>query len=156
MSSPGRWSGALITAALIAGVVAEPAAAKVTFAGIGDVRLSMSEAEVTSVLGEPTSKAEARNAQAVNLRYRRQKIDVVLHREEDRVVGVATTSRAERTSSGLGVGSSTRVLRAKLRGEKCGSARETTVCSVERAGRVMDFVIRGGRVVSVAVSDSGG
>ena len=156
MSSPGRWSSALISAALIAAVVAEPAAAKVTFSGIGDVRLSMSEAEVTDALGDPTSEFRAPNPEAVHLRYKRHKIEVVLFRDEDRVVGVTTTARGQRTRSGLGVGSSSGVLRDKLRGEKCGSVRETTVCSVERNGRVMDFKIRGGKVVSVAVTASGG
>jgi hypothetical protein len=139
-------------AALAAGTIAEPAAAKVTFAGIGGVQLSMSEADLTSELGSPSSSVPARNPEAVTLRYRSHKLEVLLHRGMDRVVGVYTTSRAQRTTAGLGVGSSTPVLRARLRGEKCGVAQDTAVCSVERSGRVMDFSIRRGKVFRVAVT----
>jgi hypothetical protein len=155
MSSPGRWSGALIAAALAVGAFAEPAAAKVTFAGIGDVRLSMSEAEVNDALGTPSASKPARNPDAVTLHYPRRKLEVLLHRGQDRVVGVYTTSRGQRTSSGLGVGSSSPVLRARLRGEKCGAAQRTVLCSVERDGRVMDFWIRSGKVYRVAVTTAG-
>jgi hypothetical protein len=155
MSSPGRLAGALTAAAVVLGVAAQPAAAQVTFSGIGEVRLHMSESEVHDVLGPPSDTEPAPNPEAVNLRYHRVKIDVMVHRQDDRVVGMTTTSRAQRTSSGLGVGSSTSVVRSKLRGEKCGTARETLVCSVERRGRVMDFRIRRGKVVSVAVTTVG-
>jgi hypothetical protein len=158
MSSPGRVIGALITTALAIGALAGPAAAKVTFSGIADVRLNMSETAVRDALGTPTSTAPARNPDAVSLTYRRHKIEVVVHRARDRVVGIVTTSRAQRTSSGLGVGSSTRSVRAKLRGETCGAVRRarTLLCSVERRGRVLEFTIRRGKVVRVAVVAAAG
>jgi len=150
-SSPGRLAGAMTVAALMLGAIAEPAAAKVTFSGIGAVHIGMSEADVTGALGRPSSSASGRNRATKMLVYRRQKLEVFLHREEDRVVSVGTKSRAQRTSSGLGVGSSTSVVRAKLRDEKCGTARGVMVCSVQRGERVMDFEVKRGKVFRVAV-----
>jgi hypothetical protein len=149
-----RWTGALMTTAVVAGLVAGPAGAKVTFSGIGDVRLNMSEAAVREALGTPSSSRSLRHGdrEAVTLLYRRRKIEVVLDRDADRVMGVKTTSRAQKTSSGLGVGSSLRSVRDKLRGEKCGTALRVLVCSVERGESVIDFDLRRGKVVRVSVS----
>jgi hypothetical protein len=152
-TSPGRLAGALTTAAIFLGVLAQPAAAKVSFDGINGARLNMSKAELTDALGQPSSTQPGRNPASEILRYRRRKLDVTLHREQSRVVSIGTTSRAQRTSSGLGVGVSAALVRAKLRGEKCGTARTTTVCSVQRGNRVMDFEIRRGKVIRVTVTD---
>lgn len=150
-----RWTGALTTTAVAAGLVADPAGATVTFSGIGDVRLNMSEASVRQALGRPSSSKPWRDQQAVRLFYPRRKIEVLLDRDADQVVGVKTTSRKEKTSSGLGVGSSLRSVRGKLRGERCGSALRVLVCSVERDGRIMDFDLRRSRVVRVSVTRLG-
>jgi hypothetical protein len=154
-SSPGRLAGAMTVAALMLGAIAEPAAAKVTFSGIGDVQIGMSEADVKAELGRPSRSQTGRNRSTTMLVYRRQKLEVFLYREQDRVVSVGTKSRAQRTSSGLGVGSSTSAVRAKPRDEKCGTARGILVCSVQRGERVMDFEIRRGKVFRVAVADLG-
>jgi hypothetical protein len=82
-------------------------------------------------------------------------MEVLLDRESDQVMGVKTTSRAQRTSSGLGVGSSERTVRARLRGERCSPARGVRVCGLERGDRVMDFVCRRGKVISVGVTRTG-
>jgi len=155
MSSPGRLTGALLAAAVVAGVSTEPAAAKVTFSGIDGVRLDMSQSAVTETLGQPSNTEDFRGSEAIRLTYRRHKLAVIVHRDEDRVVGVTTTARGERTSSGLGVGSRAGVVRAKLRGEKCGTAQDVLVCTVERSGRVLDFEIRRGKVFRVSLSDLG-
>jgi len=155
MSSPGRLTGALLVAAVVAGVAAEPAAAKVTFAGIGDVRLNMSQSAVTDTLGQPSKAEQYRGQEAIRLIYRRHKLAVIVQRSEDRVIGVTTTARGQRTSTGLGVGSSARDVKAKLRGEKCSAAQDTLVCTVERAGRILDFEIRRGKVFRVGLSELG-
>jgi hypothetical protein len=147
-----RWTGALMTTAVAAGLAAEPAGATVTFSGIGDVRLNMSEVDVREKLGAPASSKPWRDRETVMLRYPRRKIEVLLDRGPDQVVGVKTTSRTQKTSSGLGVGSSLRSVRDRLRGEKCGSALRVLVCSVERGDRIMDFDLRRGRVVRVSVT----
>ena len=153
--SPGRLAGAMTVAALMLGAFAGPAAAHVTFSGIAGVDLGMTEDEVTGALGQPSTSRPGRTASTTMLVFRRQKLEVVLHRGHDRVVSVSTKSRAQRTRAGLGVGSSSGVVRSKLRDEKCGTARGTTVCSVQRGDNVMDFEIRRGKVIRVAVTDLG-
>ena len=155
MTRRWRWSGALVTLALASGLIVEPAGAKVTFSGIGGVELGMSRTDVREELGAASSEKLWTDDRTVILQYRRRKLEVLLDPEFDRVVAVKTTSRAQRTSSGLGVGSSERSVRDRLRGEKCGSAAGVRVCSVDRNGRVMDFACRRGKVVSVSVSRSG-
>jgi hypothetical protein len=154
-SSPVRLAGAMTVAVLMLGAIAQPAAAKVTFSGIGDVDIGMSESQLKDVLGPPSSSQTGRNRATTMLVYRRHKLEVLLHRQRDRAVWLGTKSRSERTSSGLGVGSSASVVRAKLRGEKCGTARAVTICSVQRGKRVMDFEMRRGKVFRVAVADVG-
>ena len=151
MSSPGRLTGASLALAAVLLVAASPAVAKVTFSGIGEIRLNMPESAVTDRLGQPSSTEPYRTPQAVRLTYRRQKLTVIVDRNENRVVSITSTARGERTSSGLGVGSREKVVRAKLRGEKCSTALGTLVCSVERAGRHMDFELRRGKVFRVGV-----
>src|SRR3954447_5304900 len=136
-SSPRRLAGALTAAALAVGVLAEPAAAAVTFTGIGHVEFAMSEAEVKDTLGPPSSTKPGRDRASTMLIYRRHKLEVFLHRADDRVVSIGTRSRLERTVQGLGVDTASLAVRARLRGEKCGSERETVLCSVQRGDRVM-------------------
>lgn len=147
-----RWSGALTTAALAVAAQAPPATANITFEGIGPASLDMSGEDVRETLGPPSASHELRGRDAVVLIYRRRKLEVTLHRGRNRLVAVKTTSRAQRTASGLGVGSTDRAVRTRLRDEKCSTAAGHRVCSVERAGIVMDFECRRGRVVRVGVT----
>ena len=154
MTRRGRRCGAVITLAVaLTAAGAQPAAAKITFGGIGDVDLGMSEGDLRAALGQPsTAQTGGRPDGTAHLMFRRRKLEVMVNRRRDQVVGIKTTSRAERTSSGLRVGSSTATVRRKLRGEKCSTAQRTLVCNVERDGNVMDFEIRGGKVVRVGVA----
>jgi len=149
-----RRGGAPIAAALaVAAAVASPAHAKVTFDGIGAIKLGMSEADVRAELGRPSSERTGGRAdEAATLLYRRRKLEVTVQRAEDRVVAVKTTARSQRTASGLGIGSSKAAVQRRLRGEKCNAAAGVLVCSVERDGAVMDFDLRRGRVVRVSVT----
>jgi hypothetical protein len=92
--------------------------------GIGKVRLGMTQAQVRRALGRHT---------VVNVRERRFGL-TYLELAYDysaytvgffgapgklRVISVATSLRRERTRNGLGPGTSLRVLRRALRGERC-------------------------------------
>jgi hypothetical protein len=155
MARRWRWSGALMTTALAVGLVADPAAAKITFSGISDVRLGMSEEEVRAELGAPSATSTSRNRGASVLHYRRQKLEVTIESALSRVVAIKTRSLAQRTSSDLGVGSREADVRRKLRGENCSSALGTLVCSLERGGAVLDFEIPRGRVTRVSLTRAG-
>src|SRR4051794_33941330 len=147
-----RWSGALTTAGLAVAALAAPATADITFDGIGAVSVGMSGAAVRGKLGPPSSSRDLLGRDATILVYRRRKLEVTLHRGQDQVVAVKTTSRAQKTASGLGVGSSERAVHTRLKGERCAAAAGYRVCSVERAGIVMDFESRRGTVVRVGVA----
>lgn len=71
-----------------------------------------------------------------------------------KVTGVSTTRRSERTASGVGVGSTEAQVRARVAGVRCRSETGLRHCFLGRflAGRrVTDFRIRGGRVSSVTI-----
>ena len=138
--------------ALALGAVADPAAAKVTFSGIGDVKLGMSEEQVREELGRPSVSRPSRNRAGTVLHYRRLKLEVTIESAESRVVAIKTRSRAQRTSSDLGVGSREADVRRRLRGEKCSTAVRVLVCSLERRGAVLDFEIPRGSVTRVSLT----
>jgi hypothetical protein len=133
------------------------ASAKVTWKGIGPARIGMTEAQVRARLGTPTSVknsgtvvVEPRKEEYVwEFTYRGRKLKVALFR--GRVIGVRTTSRAHRTSAGVGVGLSMRKARRRVKGERCDRAAGRFSCSVERNGRVLEFVARGRKVGQIAV-----
>ena len=154
-----RRCGALIASTLTVCAWAQPAAAEaaqISFRGIDGARLSMSEAKVRAELGRPSSRRTASNRGAVVLTYKRRKLEVTVDRATDQVVGVKTTSRSHRTSSGAGVGITEGALRRKLRGERCVAVEGQRICTVKRSGVVMDFISRAGTVVRVAVTRAGG
>ena len=126
------------------------ASAKVTWRGIGPVELGMSASQVRAELGSPSEVEEAHAPGSQRYHYPRRKLEVALY--SGKVVAVHTRSRAHRTSSGIGVGTSERTMRRRLRGETCGEAQGRRVCSVARRNTVMDFNCRRGRVVRIGVS----
>ena len=136
---------------------ASQASARVTWKGIGPVRVGMSEAQLRAKIGAPSTISEGRTIALEPRReehvedytYRRRKLKVSLFR--GRVIGVQTTSRAHQTPAGVRVGLSMREARRRVRGEDCGTAAGRVVCSVERNGIVMDFGARGRKVGQIGV-----
>ena len=144
------WSGALLGAAVAAGLAPVDAQARIGFDGIGGVEIGMTEAAVTHAVGPEGSRTDGGGDGTTLLDYPRRRLDVLLR--AGRVIRVRTTSRAERTSAGVGPGTSLGVLRRKLRGERCATARGARVCWVDRGDRVMAFSIRRGRVTFAEVA----
>lgn len=141
-----------MTTALALSALADPAAARVTFSGIGDVKLGMSEEQVRDELGRPSVSRPSRNRAGTVLTYRRLKLEVTIESAGSRVVAIKTRSRAQRTSSDLGVGSSEPDVRRRLLGEKCSTALGVLVCSLQRGRAVLDFEIPRGRVTRVSLT----
>ena len=137
---------------------ASQASAKVTWKGIGPVRVGMTEAQLRAKLGAPTSISEGRTVVIEPRReeripeysYRGRKLKVGLFR--GRVISVKTVSRAQRTAAGVRVGLSMREMRRRVRDEKCNRALGRTSCTVERNGILMEFLARGRKVGQIAVS----
>ena len=142
-----------LLAACVVAALALPAgaAAKIVLQrGIGGVSLGMTEAKVRSALGRPARVKNAKNEFGPYrvLFYARVK---VTFQGLTTVTAVETTSTQERTTTGIGVGSTKADVKAKVPGVVC----ETGHCHIGKfnpGARVTDFFIgTTGRVTRVVV-----
>jgi hypothetical protein len=135
-------------------LVAAPAGALVQIVrGIAGARLGASPAAVKAALGSPSSSKSGSNDFGPYLQYRFAGGLTVLFQGRTAVTSVSTTGRGDRTSSGVGVGSS-EAAADKLKGVKCETIAGTRTCHTSRfeiGKRVTDFVISGGKVKRVTV-----
>jgi len=110
-------------------------------AGIGPLRLGMTEQQVRRALGRPSSvqRARAGRVYIVSLNYyMRGEYRVTLRgrRGAVRVKVIGTISRSQRTSAGLGIGSTERNLREAYRNMQCKDARGSGGGVIRRDCRV--------------------
>jgi hypothetical protein len=124
--------------------------------GMKGIRLAMTEREVRQKLGRPDRTVARRYeimGRARLLVYGRT--SVLLRAASSRVVSIQTTSRRERTSRGVGVGSTQAAVRRRVRGARCRTERGYRHCWVGTwliGRRITDFAIsRRGRVTRVTV-----
>ena len=120
------------------------------------VELQMKRAQVKAVAGEPDAVRRRPHAiigQYTEYRYGRTRVGIAKH---SGVIFVTTRDAAERTASGVGVGTRKRRLRKKLDGEKCERENDFRHCwlGAFRAGRtVTDFRLdKRNRVRSVTLA----
>ena len=144
----------IAAASLLAGVTALAPTAHARIAvnrSIAGIGLGMTAAEVRAKLGRPTLDTVRDGAR--NLVYRRRLLVVTLVR--GRVVIVSTRSRRQRTRSGIGVGTSADVVRARLRGVRCGVKAGVGFCrvgSVRSGRRSTTLQVEDGSVVTVTIA----
>jgi hypothetical protein len=143
-----------ILIAVSALALAAPAgAAIVVQRGIAGLELRMTKAQVRTKLGMPTKVKTGRNEFGRFTQFVYPRV-TVLFQSGSRVTALRTFSRAERTSTGVGVGSREADVKAKVAGVKCESVSGARHCYVGKflpGKRVTDFFIRGGKVTSVVV-----
>lgn len=153
-----------VLAAPAAAVAAEPApgtsanGSLVTQGSIRGVKVGMTLTQVRERLGNPTSNRATRHpilGLTRTLRYGQLTVVFDGRASTAPVTAVVTESRADRTASGLGVGSTERQLRSGLKGLKCKTelGYRTCVLGVLRPGRlVTDFSLStSGRVKRVTL-----
>lgn len=122
--------------------------------GIAGARLGGTVAQVHGALGAPASVVSGRNDFGS---YRQEKYDgglEVFYQGARRVTSVITTGLGDRTSKGVGVGSSERSVRANVSGVRCETIAGSRSCHTHAflpGRRVTDFFLRGGKVVRVTV-----
>jgi len=145
---------ALLIAALLLLPVASASAEVVPGESIAGVEIGMKRGEVKRLLGQPDEVRRPRHeifGRFIELRYGRLKVG--LFRSDRTVFSVRTTSRRERTASGVGVGTRKRGLRRRLEGERCERLEGFRHCFLGRfeAGEiVMDFILtRSNRVKAI-------
>lgn len=121
---------------------------------IAGVKLGMKERSVRAKLGKPRRVVRGSDqfGKFASFYYRR---GIVVGFRGTRVNNIYTDSKSERTSRGVGVGSSERTLRRRLRGERCRTSLRERQCSIGRGapgGRVTRFRIRRQRVVDIFIA----
>jgi hypothetical protein len=135
---------------------AAPAAADIVPQhGIGGVRIGDTQAKVVAARGAPVAVVNGVNdfGPYRELRYRGLTVTMQGRR---RVTSVSTRSRAERTRTGAGVGSTETALNLAVRGLRCSTFAGVRSCTlgVEEAGRrVTTFFLSRGRVFRVVVGN---
>jgi hypothetical protein len=122
--------------------------------GIAGARLGNTRAEVRAALGTPSKTTSGTNAFGPWIRYTFSGGIRVFFQGKTSVTSVDTTGLGDRTSKGVGVGSSEASVKAKVSGITCenlGSVRSCHTNDFLPGKRITDFRIAGGKVTSVSV-----
>ena len=143
-------------AALLAALVAAPAASAMIQIdkGIAGARIDNTKAQVHAALGKPTSKKTGHNDFGAFLEEHYRGGIVVDYQGAKRVSSITTTGLGDRTSRGVGIGSTEAAVKAKVPGVKCETSSGIRSCHTHdfTAGqRVSDFFLKHGKVARVSV-----
>ena len=147
----------VLTVAAALGALVAPAAASALIQvdrGIAGARLGNSRAEVRAALGAPESTRSGANDFGRFLQWRFRGGITVVFQGRREVSTVSTTGRGDRTVRGVGVGSTERAVRRRVRGIRCETIVGTRSCHTGRftAGEIVtDFLLRGGKVRRVSI-----
>lgn len=146
-----------VTAATLLVCLGTPAAAEALIQvdrGIAGARLDNTRAEVRAALGAPVSTRSGTNDFGRFLQWRFKGGITVIFQGRREVSTVSTTGRGDRTVRGVGVGSTERAVRRRVRGILCETIAGTRSCHTGRftVGEIVtDFLIRGGTVRRVSI-----
>ena len=144
---------ALTATALV--VLAVPAAASARIVpqrGIAGANLDMSQPEVRAKLGKPDKVRHPTSpifGEYTTWFYGRTRVDM-FRNGDGRVFNVSTTSKAQKTASGVGVGSTATQVKSGVERVRC-NARHCWVGRFEPGRKVTDFMLTSGRVTRVTV-----
>jgi hypothetical protein len=122
--------------------------------GIAGARVGNSRAEVRAALGSPSKTATGTNDFGPWVRYTFAGGVRVMFQGRTRVTSVETTGLGDRTSKGVGVGSSEASVKSRVSGVTCetfASVRSCHTGTFEAGKRVTDFRIAGGKVDRVVI-----
>lgn len=140
-----------VLAAVVALVLAAPAqAAIVPGKSIAGVKLGMTETQMVGVLGLPDSVQNGSNAFGPFTVFKYRKLSVTFQGRED-VTAVKTTRKSEKTSHGIGVGSTKAQLKAGVTKLKCITKNLCQKGKSVPGARVTVFRLYHGKVTSILV-----
>lgn len=143
------FAGAIISL----GVTASAGARIVPQRGIAGIELQMTKAEVRAKLGRPARTVNGRNDFGPYTTFTYPRVTVSFQGRM-RVTSTRTTSRLERTSAGVGVGSTEAMVKAHVRHVVCKTESGSRQCVLGKflpGHTVTVFALKHGRVTSVVV-----
>jgi hypothetical protein len=143
----------VLSALLMSAAVGAAVAAIAPQHGIRGVSLGMSQNAVIHQLGRPAKVAHGTNDLGEWTSFRYAGLTVTFAFDEV-VSQVATTSSADRTPRGVGVGSTMADVLARVRGAKCVKDSVSAHCYVGKwvaGGGITDFSLKHGRVVRIVI-----
>ncbi len=126
---------------------------------IAGAKLGLTRAQVEAQLGPP-NRVKFRTSESYgfswrDLVYSRVTVSVFLPSNGSRVFGLTTKSKLERTTSGVGIGSTRAQVKAGLKGETCRREFGLHHCwkgSWDMGKAVTDFRLVHGRVSKITIS----
>lgn len=145
-----------LTLAAAAAALALPAAAGAVIVpqhGIGGVRIGDTAVQTVQAAGAPVAVVTGRNDFGRYVQYRYRGFTVTFQGAR-RVTAVVTRSTSQRTSGGIGPGSTEAALRRRIPAVRCETFGDVRACSlgVEEPGRrVTRFTVSRGRVIQVGI-----
>jgi hypothetical protein len=147
---------ACLLAVAVVLALATPASALIQLdRGIAGARLGNSKAQVRAALGTPSKVTTGINDFGPFTQFRYAGGIAVLFQGNRDVNLVRTTGLGDRTSKGIGVGSSERALTRRHPGVSCANFGSARICATgpgNPGDRVTNFFMRGGRVARIDVA----
>ena len=141
-----KLMSAALAALVLMALAATPAGATIVPAkSIAGVFIGETEKQVLDDLGVPKGRVEV-DSESKKLTWDDQRLTVLI--VSGRVWSVRTKARSQRTSNGLGRGTSLTTLKRTLSGERCSSDS----CSVFKGSRFTLYWLKRGEVFAVEVS----
>lgn len=145
---------ALATAAAIALVLPAAAAARIVPQhGIGGANLDLTQVQVRAKLGKPDKTAHPKSpifGRYTTWFYGATSVDMFATQDR-KVFNVSTTSKKEKTASGVGVGSTVAAVKKGVKRVQC-NKQHCWVGQFEGGSKVTDFQLStAGRVVRVTI-----
>lgn len=122
--------------------------------GIAGARIGNTQAQVRTALGDPALVRTDSNDFGPFTQFFYEGGLRVFFQGNDQVTAITTLGRGDRTAKGVGVGSTEKAVKAKVKGVMCesfGSIRSCHTGSGNPGERITDFFLRKGRVNRVVV-----
>lgn len=124
--------------------------------GIAGARVGNTQAQVKAALGNPAHTKTGSNDFGPYTEFIYEGGLRVFFQGNHKVSSVVTFGRGDRTTRGVGVGSSEKTVKQKVPGVKCETIAGTRSCHTGQftaGSRVTDFRIQSGKVTSVTIGD---